>query len=115
MERTSEKHIFRPGGTRYLVLPDPVEEDSVEVGGFSISTGKDAHKKSTTGRVIARGRTATEYAVDSTVVYGQYSGYAQKLDGVDHVVLQETEILGELCGTPFDRDPANDLKLTERN
>lgn len=96
---------FRPGGDRYLVLPDAIESQSETVEGVTLSTPKDPHKKASSGTVVAKGKGAADYELQDRVSYGQFSGYDQTVDGIEYKVLRENEILGELIATPFDEEP----------
>ena len=96
------KPDFRPFGNRYLVLPDPIEEESETIGDVTLSVPKDPNKQAEEGTVIARGKSATDVEVGAKVYYGRYSGYDRKIDGVDYKILQENELLGEHFVTPFD-------------
>lgn len=102
---------FRPNRLKYLVLPDEVKGEHAEAGGFRITQEKDATKKATEGTVKACGKDCSEYAVGMKVLYGQYSGYKQVLDGIEYVILAESEMLGEHITTPFDED----ADLTEQD
>jgi co-chaperonin GroES (HSP10) len=93
---------FLPLGNRYLVLPDPVEEESETIGDVTLSIPKDPNKQAEEGTVIARGKTAKLIEVGAKVFYGRYSGYDRQMDGVDYKILQENELLGERIVTPFD-------------
>lgn len=97
---------FRPGGNRYLVLPDSIGEDSETIGGVTLSIPKDPNKQAIEGTVVALGPMAHEYAVGDKVMYGQFSGYDLKLEGVDYKVLAENELLGQHIITPFDQNQA---------
>lgn len=104
------KVAFIPNGLRYLVLPDPIEEKSETIGDVTIVSQVQAHKKSSSGIIVAVGagvknlevyvQVPCVYKTGTHVLYGQYSGYAQELGGVDYVVLAESEILGELPDVP---------------
>jgi len=103
MNHTKERDIFRPIGARYLVLPDEVKAQGTTVGEFTIETEKDPTKKAEKGTIIAMGSGCKEpMKPGDRVTFGKYSGYAHKVDGLDHLVLQESELLGELISTPFD-------------
>jgi co-chaperonin GroES (HSP10) len=91
---------FIPNGLRYLVLPDPIEEKSETIAGVRIVEQVQSHKKSSSGRVMAVGDGTKKYQVGTRLLYGQYSGYAQELGGVEYIVLAESEILGELPEVP---------------
>ena len=106
---------FRPLGNRYLVLPDESKAEETTVGEYTVSRDKDHHKKSSSGTVIARGKGCTELNVRDRISFGQYNGYAQSVEGVEYLILQESEILGELVATPFDPPDPSDLRLLERN
>jgi co-chaperonin GroES (HSP10) len=95
---------FQPGGSRYLVLPDPIGQDSETIGGITLSTPKDPHKQAIEGTVVAKGKSCINYEWGDKVMYGQFSGYDLKLDDVDYKVLQENEILGEHLVTLFDKN-----------
>jgi co-chaperonin GroES (HSP10) len=102
---------FIPNGLRYLVLPDPIEDESETIGGVTISTKADPNKKASEGTVVAVGEALEErvmvdgsqriytrfcrYPVSAKLIYGQYAGYEQEFDKVKYKVLAESEILGE--------------------
>ena len=88
---------FRPNKGRYLVLPDPVEGEQTKIEGseYVIEGQKDIHAKPSEGTVVAKGKECTEYEVGAKVLYGKFSGYEQLFDGVNYLILAETEILGE--------------------
>jgi co-chaperonin GroES (HSP10) len=87
---------FRPGGKRYLILPDEIQGETASAAGLTISADPDQHKKGTTGTIVARGTAATEYELGAKAVYGEYSGYEQIVNGTKYFILAEAEILGEL-------------------
>ena len=95
---------FRPNKGRYMILPDPVEgvETKIEGSEYTVTKQKDIHAKPSEGTVIAKGKDCTEYEPGAKVLYGKYSGYEQVFDGVNYLILAETEILGERLVTPFD-------------
>src|ERR1700728_4829130 len=99
---------FRPNKSRYLVLPDPItaQETKIEGSEYTIEAAKDIHAKPSEGTVIAKGKECTEYEPGAKVLYGKFSGYEQLFDGVNYLILAETEILGERLVTPFD-EPEN--------
>lgn len=101
-----EKPFFEPLGNRYLVLPDPVKDESEDVEGIKISTPPDPNKVPDEGTVVAKGKKCTDLDVRDKIFYGKFSGYDQKLGGVDFKVLQENEILGRRIVTPFDDECA---------
>lgn len=95
---------FRPNKGRYLILPDPVTAQKTKIEGsqYTIEASKDIHAKPSEGTVIAKGKDCTEYEPSAKVLYGKFSGYEQLFDGVNYLILAETEILGERLVTPFD-------------
>ena len=105
------KPAFRPLGARYLVLPDEVKGEETQVGEFTVSREKDIHNKSQSGTVVAVGKGCTELKENDHVAYGQYSGYEKKIEGKNYVILQESEILGEILVTPFDEEPSLPLGM----
>lgn len=99
---------FIPNGLRYLVLADSVEAESETIGAVTITKQADTHKPASEGTVVAVGDgidhdERCKYALQDKVVYGKYSGYEQKFDGVDYKVLAQSEILGVRIVTPFDQ------------
>lgn len=99
---------FHPNKGRYLVLPDEVkgQETKVEGSEYTIDVAKDPHEKPSEGIVIAVGKDCTEFELGAKVLYGKFSGYEQLFDGVNYLILAETEILGERLVTPFDDEPS---------
>lgn len=95
---------FRPGGNRFLVLPDSIGEDTEIIGGITLSTPKDPHKQAIEGTVVSIGKSCIDYELGDKVMYGQFSGYDLKLEGTDYKVLAENELLGCHLVTPFDED-----------
>lgn len=95
---------FRPNKGRYLVLPDDVkgQETKIEGSEYTIESAKDIHSRPAEGTVIAKGKECAEYEPGVKVLFGKYSGYPQQFDGVEYLILAETEILGERLVTPFD-------------
>lgn len=105
---------FRPIGARYLVLPDDIKGESEQIGEYTIAREQNIHEKSTVGTVIARGTTCTEpLNPGDKVSFGKFSGYEQIVDGKSYIILQESELLGEIVRTPFDHEPS--LPLTMGN
>ena len=104
---------FRPGGNRYLVLPDSIGEDSETIGGVTLSIPKDPNKQAIEGTVVACGKSCADYELGDKVMYGQFSGYDLKLDGTDYKVLAENELLGQHLTTPYDNEPALPLVMGE--
>lgn len=90
---------FRPLGDRVVVKPLDQEEKSA--GGIIIPD--TAKEKPMEGKVIAvgpgsRGENGKLLKLDvksgDKVLYGKWSGTEVKIDGVDHLVMRESDILG---------------------
>lgn len=89
-----------PLDDRILVKPSEAEEKTA--GGIILpETAKD---KPTQGKVIAVGpgkltdrgeRIAPSVKVGDTVIYGKYAGSEIKIDGVEHKILRESEVLAK--------------------
>jgi chaperonin GroES len=79
------------------------EEDQTSSGGILIPDA--AKEKPIKGEVIAIGKgkpldngvvRRLEIKVGDTVLFGKYSGFEIKLDGVDYLVLREDDVIGIL-------------------
>ena len=89
---------FRPLGDRVLIKRGAADERSK--GGIIIPD--NAKEKPIEGDVIATGRGKIEHGklqeplvkAGDRVLFGKYAGTEVRLDGVEHVVLREEEILG---------------------
>lgn len=90
---------FRPLHDRLLVKRVEAEEKSK--GGIIIPDS--AKEKPVEGKVIAVGngktldngeRRALELKVGDTVLFGKYSGSEIKIDGEEHIILREDDVLG---------------------
>jgi chaperonin GroES len=82
------------------ILIKRVEEESKTKGGIIIPDS--AKEKPQEGKVVAVGpgkvtdngtRVATEVKVGDTILFGKYSGTEIKVDGVEHLILREDDIL----------------------
>lgn len=95
---------FRPNKGRYLVLPTALEALTTKIEGseYTIESQKSIHEKPAEGTVVAKGKECMEYENGAVVLFGKYSGYEQVFDGVNYLILADTEILGERLVTPFD-------------
>jgi chaperonin GroES len=89
----------RPLGDRVLVKR--IKEEEKTKGGIIIPD--TAREKPQEGRVIAVGNGKTlddgkvvplEVKAGDTVLFGKYSGNDIKLDGEEHLILRESDILG---------------------
>ena len=94
---------FRPLGDRVLVRR--VEEEEKTKGGIIIPD--TAKEKPQEGKVIAVGRgrrsekgdlIAPDVKTGDRILFGKYSGSEVKLEGEDHLILREDDILGVLEG-----------------
>jgi chaperonin GroES len=90
---------FRPLHDRLLVKRNPAEE--VSKGGIIIPDS--AKEKPIEGTVVAVGNgkilddgkvRPLEVKVDDVVLFGKYSGTEIKMDGQEHIILREDEVLG---------------------
>ncbi|TWI06095.1 chaperonin GroES [Luteimonas cucumeris] len=86
------------------VVVKPIEADEVTAGGILIPD--NAKEKPTKGEVIAVGEgkaldngsvRAPKVKVGDKVIYGQYSGSAYKLEGVEYKIVKEDDILAVLA------------------
>lgn len=91
----------RPLGDRVLVKR--IEEEEVKKGGIIIPD--TAKEKPQRGKVIAVGngrvgddgkRIPMEVKTGDEVLFGKYSGSEVKIDGEEHLILREEDILGIL-------------------
>ena len=82
------------------VVVKPIEADEVTAGGIVIPD--NAKEKPTKGEVLAVGEgkaldngsvRAPKVKVGDKVIYGQYSGSAYKLDGIEYKIVREDDIL----------------------
>jgi len=85
------------------VVVKPIEADEVSAGGILIPD--NAKEKPTKGEVVAVGEgkaldngslRAPKVKVGDKVIYGQYSGSAYKLEGVEYKIVKEDDILAVL-------------------
>ncbi len=67
-----------------IIIPDAAKEKPVEGRVVAVGSGKAAKD----GKVRP-----LEVQVGDTVLFGKYSGTEVKLDGVEHVLLREDDIL----------------------
>ena len=90
---------IRPLRDRVLVLR--VEEEQKTKGGILIPD--TAKEKPQEGRVIAVGpgritddgkKIPLEVKKDDRILFGKYAGNEIKIDGVEHIIMREDDILG---------------------
>lgn len=90
---------IKPLNDRVLVLR--IDEEQKTSGGIIIpDTAKEKRQE---GRVVAAGpgktdddgkRIPLEVKKDDRVLFGKYSGTDIKIDGVEHLIMREDDILG---------------------
>jgi len=79
--RTKEEERTKGG----IIIPDTAKEKPVE--GKVVGVGN--------GRVLEDGSIRKlDIAVGDTVIFGKYSGTEVKIDGQEHLILREDDILG---------------------
>ena len=88
--------MITPLADRLVVLPR--QADTVTKSGLIIPD--IAKEKQQIGRVIAVGPGTSEetmyVSVDQEVLYGKYSGTPFELDGVDYLIIRQSDILAIL-------------------
>ena len=94
---------FRPLGDRVLVKR--VEEETKTKGGIIIPD--TAKEKPQEGEVVAVGpgalnektgaRTPLELKAGDRILFGKWSGQEVKIDGVDLLIMKESDVLGTLA------------------
>jgi len=89
---------YRPLGDRLLVKPNPSEEKTKS----GIVLPDSAQEKPQEGKVIAVGKGAIdekgnkipmEVKVGNVVLYSKYSGTEVKIDGQEHLIIKESDVL----------------------
>jgi chaperonin GroES len=89
---------YRPLGDRLLVKPNPSEEKTKS----GIVLPDSAKEKPQEGKVIAVGEGARdengkkipmEVKVGDVVLYSKYSGTEVKIDGKEHLIVKESDVL----------------------
>lgn len=97
--KSATKTTVRPLDDRVVVKPNDPETRTAS----GIYLPESAKEKPMMGTIIAVGpgklnddgqRTALSIKAGDTIVYGKYSGTEVEIDGVDHMILRESEILG---------------------
>ena len=86
----------KPLSDRVLVLPNPAEEKTAG-GLFLPDTAKE---KPLAGKVVAvdpgTAEVKMEVAVGDTVLYGKYAGTEIHVDGVDYLIMKQSDIMAVL-------------------
>jgi chaperonin GroES len=89
---------YKPLGDRLLVKPNPSEEKTKS----GIVLPDSAKEKPQEGKVIAVGEGAKddsgkkipmEVKVGDVVLYSKYSGTEVKIDGKEHLIIKESDVL----------------------
>ena len=85
---------FKPLADRVLVEPAAAEEKTA----CGIIIRDTAKEKPQTGKIIAVGNGTSDYKmnvkVGDSVLYGKYSGTELSIDGVDYLIMKESDIFG---------------------
>jgi len=68
-----------------IIIPDAAKEKPQEGKVVAVGNGKKLDDGSTVPMDVKKG---------DTILFGKYSGSEIKLDGVEHLILREDEILG---------------------
>jgi chaperonin GroES len=98
---TASKTTIRPLDDRVLVKP-AVAEDVTDSGIFLPESAKEKPMKGTIaavgpGKLNDDGsRTTLSVKKGDSVVYGKYSGTEVEIDGDEHMIMHESDILGIL-------------------
>ena len=79
----------KPLSDRVLILPNPAEEKTA--GGLIIPD--TAKEKPLAGKVIAAGPGTSEVKAGDQVLYGKYAGQEIQIDGVDYLIMKQSDIL----------------------
>ena len=97
--KTAGKTSLKPLDDRVLVKPQDAEEKTAT--GIYLPEG--AKEKPQHGKIIAAGpgklnddggRTPMAVKAGDTVLYGKYAGTEIDVDGVTHMIMRESELLG---------------------
>jgi len=92
---------FKPLGSRVLVKRLEEKEEGKTSGGIYIPD--TAKEKPQRGKIVAVGpgelneegkRVPMEVKKDDEILFGKYSGSEVKIDGIEYLIIQQSEILG---------------------
>ncbi|VAW11264.1 Heat shock protein 60 family co-chaperone GroES [hydrothermal vent metagenome] len=90
------KVSIKPLADRVLVLPMAAETKTAS-GIYIPDTAKEKPQK---GKVVAVGPGTKDdrvtVKIGNTVLYGKFSGTELKLDGIDYLMVRESDILGTI-------------------
>lgn len=81
---------FKPLDDRILVEPDPADDKTA--AGIIIPDG--AKQKPNMGTIRAIGTVPIDVVVGDKVLYGKYSGTEVNIDGVDYLLMRQSDVLG---------------------
>lgn len=81
VKRIAEEEKTKGG----IIIPDSAKEKPSEGDVIAVGSGKANEKGTVRALDVKKG---------DRVLFGKYSGSEIKVDGVDHVILREDEILG---------------------
>ena len=85
VRRVAEEEKTKGG----IIIPDTAKEKPAEGEVIAVGGGKPNDKGSVRPLEVKKG---------DRVLFGKYSGNEIKIDGVDHLILREDDILGVLEG-----------------
>ena len=91
---------IKPLGDRVLVKPSEVDEEKSSGGIIIPDTAKEKPQKGTViavgpGRVADDGKTVKlTVKKGDQVLYSKYGGTEVEIDGLDHLIMSESDILG---------------------
>ena len=80
--RRIEEDMNTAGG---IIIPDTAKEKPAEAEVIAVGNGKVDEKGALRALTVKKG---------DRVLFGKYSGNEIKIDGVDHLILREDDILG---------------------
>ncbi|HTP88059.1 MAG TPA: co-chaperone GroES [Bryobacteraceae bacterium] len=81
VKRIEETETIRGG----IIIPDSAKEKPQQAEVVAVGSGK----------LLENGtRVAPDVKAGDRILFGKYSGSETKIDGVDHLILREDEILG---------------------
>jgi len=81
VKRLAEEEVTKGG----IIIPDSAKEKPIQ--GEVIAVGN--------GKILENGKQrALDVKVGDRIMFGKYSGSEIKIDGIEHLILREDEILG---------------------
>jgi chaperonin GroES len=97
---------LKPLGDRLIV--EPLEEEQTTIGGIVLPD--TAVEKPQRGNVVASGpgsrnadtgeRIPMDIAEGDVVVFSKYGGTEIRVEGVDYLILRESDVLAQVVGAP---------------